>query len=97
MLLRIPLSFMPMLCSANGFSVELTCLQEWSWNETRPEEPLVVSDSQRAALQQLAEQLQPLWEVLSQCISKVEDGLNQQSPQQEQAHLLPPEAAQVRQ
>ncbi len=33
---------------------------------------------------------------LSQCISKIEEGLGQQAGHQEQAHLLPPEAAQVR-
>lgn len=54
------------------------------------------SEEQKAALRACAEQLQPLWEILSQCISKIEAGLGEQSTQQEQAHLLPPEAAQVR-
>lgn len=53
------------------------------------------SEEQKAALRAAAEQLQSLWEILSQCISRVEESLGEQSPQQEQAHLLPPEAAQV--
>lgn len=57
--------------------------------------PPNLSEGQKAALRDCAEQLQPLWEILSRCISKVEDSLGEQSPQQEQAHLLPPEAAQV--
>ena len=55
----------------------------------------IPSEEQKAALKATAEQLQSLWEILSQCISKVEESLGEQSPQQEQAHLLPPEAAQV--
>ena len=53
------------------------------------------SEEQKAALKAVTEQLQSLWEILSQCISKVEESLGEQSPQQELAHLLPPEAAQV--
>ena len=61
-----------------------------------PAAPLNLSEGQKAALRECADLLQPLWEILSRCISKVEAGLGEQSPQQELAHLLPPEAAQVK-
>ena len=57
--------------------------------------PVNLSEGQKAALKACADQLQPLWQILSDCISKVEESLGEQSSQQEQAHLLPPEAAQV--
>ena len=59
--------------------------------------PLQASaEKQKAALDTIASRLESLWGILSQCISRIEDSLGQQTPQQEQAHLLPPEAAQVR-
>ena len=55
-----------------------------------------LTEKQKAALDSCAARLEPLWVTLSQCISRIEEGLGQQTPHQEQAHLLPPEAAQVR-
>lgn len=54
-----------------------------------------LSAKQKAALDSCASRLEGLWSILSQCIARIEDSLDQQTPQQEQAHLLPPEAAQV--